>query len=896
VEDGAAIENGGWFLVTCAMHAKQNGTSAKKIPLRLLTLFCPRHLYEEIEGDLLEKFDRDEKAFGFRMAKRRLWWNVVRFIRPGILFRNKVTLNSYKMINHHFVTYWRNVSKHKMSSVLNLLGLVVGLSGAWLMTLFVGVELAVDDFPHASSTYRIVFGETDESGSVPTAHVLGSTIASNYPGVKVIRFTNAGNAQVNFKYGETKFMETSFYFTDPEALSVFPFNLVDGDPATCLIDPFTMVITRRAAIRYFGEESAVGKIISVDWAGTSYDLMVTGLMDESQNNSHLQFDFLISMATAERIFRPESYFTDWTANFSVDYLHVENPETAALINSEVTALYRRNTPQLNANPKLRLQPVKRIHLHSHLGRELGKNSDVRYVYVAGVIGLLILLVTLINYTNLMYALYTRRLKEVGIRKSLGADHSSIVKQFLGESMTNVLIAIFLVILIGVVTSPMLRPLLGDTWRISQLAGAQGVGTLLVLLTAGVIAGLYPSLLLAGRSAGDILYGKVSMSWRGSWMKNGLVAFQLFIALFILIGALITQRQLNFMLQKDMGYEKDFIITIPHGRAVRERSETVKRELMQTGGVVSATLSSTIPSRSLGFKVPAKVEGARDGAEPWPVALVSVDFDFFETFGLQLSRGRTFSPSFAGDSTEGFVINETAAKSLQWDEPIGKEIQMTYNVGNGTVETRKGRVIGVIRDFNFESLHKPIEPVVFMFKPFWFYFVTVKLKAGDQQEALSALKTKWEYLAPDIPFEYGFMTDRLSALYRTEQTWVTATSIFSMVAVGISSLGLLGLVSFLVQTKLKEIAVRKVMGADSRTVFARLYGTVLLLIGIAGIPAMAFAWMAGRAWMSNFAFQAPLGGDLFVSALLMVIGVSTIAIAGQLVRAAMVNPITVLRSE
>lgn len=869
-----------------------------RLAWRFLRWFCPASLLEEIEGDLQERYSADVKRFGSGKAGRRLTWNLVRYFRPGILLRHSASINQAHMLTHYFRFYFRSAARNRQAAFTSLAGLVIGLSGAWLMGLFVEEELGYDAGPASANVYRIVFGESDDAGSVATPHILATELSNRYPGVTPIRFTNAGGARVNFFRGENRFMESAFYFTDPAAPVYFPFGLVKGDAAKCMAEPFTIVMTQRAAKKYFGEEDPLGKTISMNWINEPHELTITGLIDERQNRSHITFDYLISMATAERLFRPSTYFTDWTANFSADYVHVESPTTAALINSQLTDIYREQMPQtVAAETRLRLQPVSRIHLYSHLSRELSRNADIKFVYLAACIGVLLLLVTLINYVNVLSAVFVIRLKEVGIRKSLGAGGGNILRQFLVESLTHVSIAAVLAMAVVFLAWPsfaqwgglpadhaiLLRPI--SLW----LFGAATI--------AGLVAALYPSLITAGKPAGSILYGIASLEGSASWSRQVLVTFQVFIALLILCGSLVVRNQMNYIREKDLGYQPEWMIAIPQGRTIRFRSEQIKHELLQTGQVAAATISSTIPSRSLNIKVAATLEGGNpDGTNtPWPVALVSVDYDFFETFGLRIVDGRTFSPQFPADSASGLVVNEAAVRALGWASPLGKEITMTYNAGDGTVETRTGRVIGVVKDFNFESLHKTIEPIVFFCKPFWYYYLTLRLKAGDPEAVLAPIREKWSSQVPGVPFEYEFMTDRINNLYADESKWGTGISVFSAVAILVSCLGLFGLISFYLQTRMKELAVRKVLGAGAGSLAIRVYGQVFKLMALAALPALPLAWWLGNEWVSGFAYRSPIGPGVFLTSLLILLVISTLSVAGRILSAANVNPVVILKS-
>lgn len=864
----------------------------------LLRLFCPEPLLEEIEGDLLERYDHDARRMGSALAKRRLLWNALRYCRPGILFRHKMRTYQPLMLTHYIKFYFRNAARNRQAALTSLIGLVIGISGAWLMGLFVEREADYDQGPYSANTYRLVFGESDELGSVATPHVLATEIGTRFPGVTPMRFTNAGGARINFFRGETRFMESAFFFTDAESLVYFPFGMIEGEPAKALTEPFTIVLTKRAAIKYFGDEDPVGQTISLNWINESYELKITGLIDERQNQSHIQFDYLISMATAERLFRPETYFTDWTGNFSVDYIMVENAETARLIDSELTQVYKTHQQnELPADIKLRLQPVSRIHLHSHLSRELGRNGDVKYVYLASCIGFLLIVVSLINYINVLSAVFVVRLKEVGVRKSMGAGVGSILRQFLMESMMHVTLAAILSGALILVIWPFFAQWAGLSGDYEVFLRPVSLWVLGALAFSGVVAAVYPALLVSRQQAATILYGSATLTGAGSWTRQALVTFQVFIALLILCGSLIVRNQLAFIHEKDLGYRPDQLISIPQGRSIRNRSEQVKQELLQTGQVVSATISSTMPSRSLNMKVPAHVTGGNPDATeaPWPVALVSVDYDFFETFGLEIVEGRSFSPLFPSDSLGGLIINEAALRALGWTAPLGNEMKMTYNAGDGTVETRTGQIIGVVKDFNFESLHKSIEPVVFFCKPFWYYYLTLRLKPGEPQEVLLPIREKWMSLVPGVPFEYEWVTERIDNLYTDENKWGAGIDFFSGIAMLVSSLGLLGLISFYLNTRMKELAVRKVLGAGTASLTLRVYGQMIKLLALASIPALPLAWWLGTQWISGFAYRAPIGTGVFFISVLILLVISTVAVGGRIFRAARTNPVAVLKA-
>lgn len=801
------------------------------------------------------------------------------------------------MIISFLISYLRFVLKNKIPSLLSVIGLGLGIACTLSLSYFIHYEAAFDSFnKNNAHIYRIVYGDSDDRGSVYTSHILGTTLQESYPGVKAVRFNNAGNARSLFTYQDNKYMESRFYFTDANVFDVFSFPLKRGD-GHCLDKPFTMVITEQAAVKYFGNADPIGKSISMEWGGKNYDLAVTGVLSEVPSASHLQFDYLISMATAERIFQPETFFTDWTADFGYTYLFIQNEGTRQAIDEMMTGMVDKNTGRpTTPDTHLRLQPIERIHLYSRLAGDPTPGTDIKYLYLAASVGVLILIMSLINYANISSALYTKRLREIGVRKIFGARAGSISAQFAFESFVNVVIALLFSSVLLIAGAKFLEELLGSRYRLVDLIASPTIWAIIVILILVTAALTWFQSRTVNRGAAEILYGRFKTVMQKVSFRNVLVGVQIGATFIIIVVAIVVDSQMTYISKADLGYESSFMISLPEGRTIRERSEAIKQGLMSTQAVSSITLSSSIPSRSLGFKVPTIVEGGNpDGStEPWQLALVSVDYDFFDVFDLKVVEGRMFSNEFVSDSTQGIILNETAVKELHWESPLGRELQMTYNVGDGTSETRKGRVIGVIKDFHYESFHKSIVPMAFVCKPFWYYYVTLKLKGKDMQREIGSLKDKWEEVVPGVPFEYSFQEQRLANLYVTERSWGKGVSVFSAIAVCISCLGLFGLVVFMTQSRMREVAIRKIHGADSFTILLRMYLSVAVIIAAAVIAAAPVVWYVSGKWLDGFAYRIPMSGWIYLSALGWIVLVSTLVVLGQMVRASRSNPIDVLK--
>lgn len=758
------------------------------------------------------------------------------------------------MLNHYVRIFLRGFKRLIFFNLLTILSLSLGLACVLFIYSYIRFESSFDGFhQNAERVYRIVFAENRsyERGSTMTPMVLSDVIKEAYGNATFVRLNNAGGARVNFKRGENKFQESRFYFTDSTFFKVFSFNLIEGNAESCLKDPFTMVISQTAAQKYFGPQSALNEVIEIEWGPTTYPVRITGLMKDTPANSHVQFDFLISNTTAQRIFSPPSFFTDWTANFCYTYTKLPELLHPTELESKINQLLSANLKSKPELPAL-LQPIKHIHLQSDLKSELSKNSKQSILFFAALLGIIILLITVINFNSLYTSVYEQKAKGVAIQKVLGANAGSIFLQSVGELMFTSLLATALALIW--LSSGLL--LSGDSGNhvntLLSLSGEIFYGIVFLLII------LFALVALPVRTVSQTnplsLFKSGFMNVGGASIRSIFLAVQ-FIMSIALIGVyLIINQQLSYVENAETGYAIDNRIILPHGRTIRKNSESVKEELRKVRGVGEVTLSSNIPTGNLNLMLDSYPEGK---AEKFSVAAVSVDFDFFTTYNINVTRGRTFSPQHVADSTQSLVINEAMAKELGWAEPIGKKIRLEFNAGDGSFENREGTVIGVVADIHFESMHRQVKPLIYFCKPFWFYYVTLHLNEPVSPSSLNLVATSWNKLVPEAAFEYTLMEDRYQKMYAQEQNWSNILQKFLILSVLLTLSGVLGMISFLLFKSKREIIIRKIHGAQQADILVQFNKGILKIFGLSLVLSVPLIVLLNNSVTASLYYKSPV---------------------------------------
>lgn len=862
---------------------------------RFLEWYCDEALINEVQGDLHEMYHRRRQKAGLRKANILFVWEVVRSFKPANVKKSQRNLNFLDLLRNNYIISMRNLMKHKFYSFIKILGLAIGLASVILISSFVYNELSYDTFhQHADRIYRFTEIITNEEGAIEeeSASVpfpFGPTYMVDYPDVKTVRLyqTFQKTPLMTYREGEKSFYEEKLFFTDSTFFDIFSFELKQGNPATALDNPRSLVITERMAKKYFGSESAMGKIIHFE---NTLPLVVTAIAKDPPLNSHFRFDFLSTLINVDEVFEATGNRfgkESWYWNPCHTYALVPEGMTEAQLATQLVDFipkhfYERIAPFIT----IPLQKLTDIHLESNLYQEIEVNRDYKSIYISLAIALFIIIIAVINFMNLSAARSSQRAREVALRKVMGSNRKQLVDQFLTESILTSIIS--LLIAIGMVAL-LLRPfeqITNAPVNFEILLHPLFIGAIVVFtLLVGLLAGLYPAFLVSSFRPVDALkIGSIKLTGRKSpLIWKGLVVFQFVTSIILVIGAIVVNQQHSFLLNKDLGFEKEQVVMFPiRGTSIKQRSEEFKAELLKNSSLLHASAMSDI----LGNDVPLRPFLFEGQQQPQNVPGLFADLDFVKTFGLKLKEGRDFSHDLETDKS-AFVINESAAQI--WDNGLweGKHIGWA----------RKGRpVVGVVEDFHFADLKQNIRPLVITYSPGWYAYMSIRIRPENIFESVDAIESVWNQFEPDRPFLPFFLDDRLNAIYESERKISQMVGYFSAISIFLAALGLLGLTNYSTLLRVKEIGVRKVLGASILSILRLLSKDYALLIIIANLLAWPLAWYFADAWLTNFTFKIDLSPWTFAIAGLATLTISVLTICAQALKTALLNPSESLRSE
>ncbi|MGZ5285730.1 MAG: ABC transporter permease [Flavisolibacter sp.] len=806
------------------------------------------------------------------------------------------------MITSYIRIAIRNLLKYKFISFINLFGLTVGFTCCLLILGYILHEVSYDRFhPYADRTYRISRSFHNQEG-VQSLHLsaiapaFGEPLKTEFPEIeKMTRLLSNGSTA--FVYGEKRFFENRVYYADDQLADIFKMEVLQGNAKKALSVPFTVMITDVIAYKYFGKEDPINKVIKLD---NNVSYTVAGVYKPFPSNAHLHPDVLISFPTLRdsTVYGEENLRTSFGNNSFYTYIVLPEHYDASAMETRLPAFVDKywhfpgEPPGFKGSTftHLYLHELTGIHLNSHLDDEIEANGDIKRVYVFSVIALFILLIACINYMNLSTARSILRAKEIGIRKTVGAVRREIILQFLSESVLLTWMAILLAFGLTTLLLPWLNRLSGQEISISILLNWQVILALLVVpFVVGILSGLYPALFMSAFKPVQVLKGVFRISGNLS-LRKALVVSQFAVSIILIISTAVVFKQLQYMQKKSLGLDKDYIITMNNTGAFGNRFESFRNDILQNAGVKNIARSSRIPSGRLldamGVAIPA---GDSTQALNVNLKYVAVDYSFIPTFGIEMAAGRNYSRDFATDSN-GYIVNETAIASLGWKSPaeaINKDL-----VYGGT----RGKIIGVTKDFHFESLHQKITPVIFLANLGNLGRLSVKLNGANLQASLAYIEKTWKSYLPETPFDYNFIDTRFDILYEAEQRQERVFIAFAVIAIFIACLGLLGLSAFTISQRIKEIGIRKVLGADVSTIVALLSKDFLKLVMIAAVIAFPVAWYAMSNWLEDFAYRISIPWWVFLFAGVVAALIAFATISLQAVRAARANPVKSLRTE
>jgi len=793
------------------------------------------------------------------------------------------------MFKNYLISAIRSLKRHKLFTVLNIFGLATGMACTILILLWVQDERSYDTFNNnAPRLYRLVdnvAGTRAAVSPVPVAPVLKQQIAA------VKDFVRLEALHSIVTVGTRKFDEKNIYYTDPDFLQLFTYPLLEGDKATVLSRPDGMVITAAAAEKYFGKENAMGKTVHIDDDVKGHDYVVTGVLQDLPRNSHLQFDLLLPFTVYEHSSN-YSYGnpSEW-GNFDVyTYLLLnDKPGAAALgaLEQQIAAIHTANDPT-HTKTSFTLQPLTDIHLHSNLLLDVQGQGNSQSVTIFSLVALFILLIACVNFMNLSTALAGQRAKEVGLRKTVGALRFQLIIQFLGESLLLALISLVIGVIIAWALIPLFNELAEKNISI-HLLDLKSVSSLLAIAgLVGLISGSYPALVLSSFKPVSVLKGIRVLGAQKAYFRNGLVVLQFSISVILMISTLVVNTQLKFIRNRDMGFDKENLLYLqmPQTGDLQQNYQALKATLSEDAAITNYTLVEHLPTDLTTGTTDVQWEG-KDPNKEIIFPHIGADGNFIKTFGMHLVAGRSFEDNNPGDD-KNYILNETAIKTigLTVSSAVGKLITMNGN---------KGEIIGVVKDFNFKPVQQTIEPLILRHTNRG-GFVVVRTSQARMQQNVANLKAVFQHIYPDFPFSYGFVDQDLARLYVTEQRMGTLFNIFSVVSIIVSCLGLFGLATFATERRIKEITVRRVLGASAAGIITLLAKDFMKLVFAALFVAFPVGWWAMSKWLDDYVYRIHISWWMFALSGAMAILIAFLTIGYQSIKAALANPVKSLRSE
>jgi putative ABC transport system permease protein len=779
------------------------------------------------------------------------------------------------MLRNYIKMAFRNIKRYKGYSFINIAGLTVGMACFILIFLWVNDELNYDTYhTHSSRLYRIILkkaGEPGDPGIPSTPYILPKILKEEYPEiVEVTRVRTQGYPSA-VRYADITFYEQRFFLTDPSFFSMFSYDFMAGNPQTVLNNSNSVVLTQEAAQKYFGDENPMGKILR--WNNTQ-DLEVTGILEKIPYNSHLQFDFMASL----QLYNSERLASWWRE--AVGYVQLQEGVSVEDMNRKIAGIMQKFHPEDNYS--ISLQPVREAHLNIVQGGQ----SDRRIVLIFALVAILVLFIACINFMNITTARSGTRAQEVGMRKVVGAQRSEIVRQFLGESVFLSLLSFMLALFLVELILPVFNSLQGK--EMSLLATGNlfiYIILLLVAVMSGIVSGSYPAFFLSAFQPVKVLKKDLTRGRKGSIFRTVLVVSQFSVSVLLVILTIVAYRQMLHIRNAELGFSRNQIIHIQMNDDLRASYKTFKDRLLRNPRILNVTSASAPPH--LLFNVNDFEWEGMESDEEVELNFLYVDHDYAETFDLEIVAGRDFSEDYPTDDPEAYVVNESAVRFMGMADPIGKRVILAG---------REGRIIGVVKDFNFKPLVFDISPMVMGIRPDWFYDLLIKISPDDIPGSLASIEKTFKEVSPAFPFQYEFLDEWIDMIYRPLQIMNKIFNGFAVLAVFISCLGLFGLASLLMEQKKKEIGIRKVLGASVPGVVFLLSRKFLKIILIANLIAVPAAYFAARVFLNLFVSRTRLDAGAIVATVASTFVVALMTISYQVFKTALADPIDSIRYE
>jgi putative ABC transport system permease protein len=841
-----------------------------------------------------EEYSRELNQKGKLSALTWYWMQIGVSIIPFL--RSSLVWSAVMLKNYLKITF-RNFKRQSGYSLISLSGLALGMACCLLMLLYIRHELTYDRFfAHADRTFRIIMDATVGPTKLKTPITncpLAPTLAKDYPEVEVAtRIRKASKILV--QYEERQFYESRAVYADSSFFEVFNFPFIHGDPRQALVRADTVVITETLAQKYFGRTNPMGKQLRVE---NEKDFEVTGIIKDIPSNAHLDFDMLISFETI--LVDMPSARTDWISGHYYSYVRMsENADPRDLEKKFPALIDTYLGSQLKAwgvtHYDLILQPLTAIHLYSHYQFEFKPNSSILYVYIFSAIALFILGIACINFMNLATARSTQRAREVGMRKVLGADRRSLIKQLLGESLLYSLLSMLSALVLVQAARPLFKSISGIDLHIGATPWTWLVPLLLSLVIfTGIAAGSYPAFFLSAFQPVKVLKGRWKAGPGNVRFRHILVVTQFVVTITLIIGTWVIRNQVAFMKNRDLGFNKEqVLVSEGNSREVFRDIDTVKARLLQIPGILKVAGTDAVPGQGSEATTIGVVPEGLTFEEGLLMKAIRADEDFLDVMGMQLTAGRNFSSEISTDKEGAFLLSESAVKQIGLEDPTGRVIRVN-GLGYRNTEVE---VIGVIKDFHYASLREKIEPILIGSGMGGLDKLVIKVRTDDIAGLITQLKGIWKEIDPGHPFDFFFLDSFFDSQYRSEERLNSIIAWFSGLAIVIACLGLLGLSSFMAEQRTKEIGIRKVLGASVSNVIGHIFREFFILIAIANVLAWPLAYYLMHRWLQGFAFRAPLGWEVFFAAGTSVLVITLLTVGWQILRAATADPVKSLRYE
>lgn len=799
------------------------------------------------------------------------------------------------MIKNYIKIAWRNLRNNKLYSMINILGLAIGISCCVLIYLYVGRELSYDAYNEkADRIFRMTTVGIQQGKEVkfaPTSPIMASRLALNFPEIeRVVRF-NTSNRPLSYK--DKKLYDTRIFYSDSSLFDIFSFDILEGDPKTALTKPYSIVMTESTVKKYFGSEPAYGKMIQLS---DTVNFLVTAVIKDIPENSHFKFDCFLSRTTMNEMNKnnpewindnEENWFNCNTYSYFLLKEGADHKKLLPVFNAWMVKEQEELRKTVGMYNTIDLQPLRDIYLTSRLDADYKnvKHGDITYVYIFIGSAILILLIACSNFINLSTARSLNRAKEIGLRKVIGARRTQLVSQFLGESVFLAFVSGILSLIFVLPGLSIFNSLLGtslsftsDLWLVY----------ILTILGVGILAGAYPALLMSSFAPVRSLKGRVSHNFLDVIFRKGLVVFQFSMAVILIIGTSIVLNQLNFIQNHNIGLNKEQVLAIDLKSLDFSKREVLVKEMERNSNIVSSSLNG------FSFKSMSNITLLPEGTsekELTSCPVIAVDENFFKTYQVSFVAGRDFSKQHTTDLNEAFIINEAAVKEFGWKTPkaaIGKNIIWAFG--------KEGKVVGVVKDFNYASLKDQIKPLLAHIYPQWFTNLTLRLKTDNLHGTMEQLEMTWKKLSPQTPFVYAFAEDDFNSLYHAEMNMRTVLSVFTLLSVFVACLGLFGLATFTIRQRHREIGIRKVLGSSISGIVRLLSGDFLKLVGASILIAIPIAWYGANQWLQNFAYKTNVHWWTFFVAGLIALLIAFATVSIQAIKAALANPTKNLRTE